>query len=360
MPGHDKSLEERIVYPHFSPKNADGSVTVKISTPKIHDQSYTITLKIPKSLYNGAKSGQHYTSVPQGVSEKIWRHKSLQSFIFHDNHTSIYDALLKSFREIRKELRLDTDEYLEFLSSYVQNLEYDTAKSKDSKRNPRFPIETLVDMKGICSDKSLLLAAMLQHEGYTVCLMSFRDENHMTVGIPAPHGYDYRNTGYAIIEATCPSFVGSKNQGEGGSLKLRSIPDIIPIGKGKLQYTAFKEAAWIIETEEKLRDLTSGKMSAAIDKEKKEIEQIQKNLRQFSHEIEKERQNNSIWDKKTTEKFNQKVDEYNRQNEQLRKKIAASNAYIEKYNSYIELIRFISRHTSERKKVVREIKRILG
>lgn len=360
MPGHDKSLEERIVYPHFSPKNADGSVTVKISTPKIHDQSYTITLKIPKSLYNGAKSGQHYTSVPQGVSEKIWRHKSLQSFIFHDNHTSIYDALLKSFREIRKELRLDTDEYLEFLSSYVQNLEYDTAKSKDSKRNPRFPIETLVDMKGICSDKSLLLAAMLQHEGYTVCLMSFRDENHMTVGIPAPHGYDYRNTGYAIIEATCPSFVGSKNQGEGGSLKLRSIPDIIPIGKGKLQYTAFKEAAWIIETEEKLRDLTSGKMSAAIDKEKKEIEQIRKNLRQFSHEIEKERQNNSIWDKKTTEKFNQKVDEYNRQNEQLRKKIAASNAYIEKYNSYIELIRFISRHTSERKKVVREIKRILG
>ena len=360
MPGHDKSLEERILYPHFSPKNADGSVTVKISTPKIHDQSYTITLKIPKSLYNGAKGGQHYTSVPQGVSEKIWRHKSLQSFIFHDGAESFYDAVLKPFRDIKRELRLDTNEYLEFLSGYVQHLEYDTAKSKDPERNPRFPIETMVDRKGICSDKSLFLAALLQQEGYAVCLMSFSAENHMTVGIPAPRGYDYRKTGYAIIETTCPSFVGSKNQGEGGSLKLRSIPDIIPIGKGKRQYTAFKEAAWIIETEEKLRDLTSGKMSAAIDKEKIEIEQIRKKLQRLSDAIESERQRTVNWDKKTTEKFNQKVEDYNLQNEKLGKKIDASNARVEKYNSYIGLIRFISENCSERKKVVREIKRVLG
>lgn len=360
MPGHDKSLEERIVYPHFSPKNAEGAVTVKISTPKIHDQSYTITLKIPKSLYNGAKDGQHYTSVPQGVSEKVWRHKSLQSFIFHDGAESFYDAVLKPFRDIKRELRLDTNEYLEFMSGYVQHLEYDTAKSKDPERNPRFPIETMVDRKGICSDKSLFLAALLQQEGYAVCLMSFSAENHMTVGIPAPRGYDYRKTGYAIIETTCPSFVGSKNQGEGGSLKLRSIPDIIPIGKGKRQYTAFKEAAWIIETEEKLRDLTSGKMSAAIDKEKIEIEQIRKKLHRLSDAIEAERQRTVNWDKKTTEKFNQKVDDYNLQNERLGKKIDASNARVEKYNSYIGLIRFISENCSERKKVVREIKRVLG
>ena len=46
---------------------------------------------------------------------------------------------------------------------------------------PQYPIETLVNDKGDCEDKSILCASFLDLLGYNVSLLSL--PNHMAVGV---------------------------------------------------------------------------------------------------------------------------------------------------------------------------------
>lgn len=317
----------KITYPHLLQKNIDGNISTKISTPKINGQSHTVNLKVPKSFYYSAKEGEHQTRVPVGFSKTLWYPKSLKSFIFEEHHTKLYETILTYFRMVKIQLELDDNQYFELITGYVQNLPYDQEKVKSMALNPRFPIETIIDQKGICSDKSILLAALLQHEGYAVAILSFDLENHMTVGIPAPKGMDYKGTGYAVIETTAPSYIGDVNGKFDGGRSLHSNPVITPIGNGKLKYTAFNDTAYIISIKKRLEEITSGDMRTTIATNQKELQTEQKN-------------------------GYENIDELNKNIDKL-------NEYIIKYNSYINLLHFISDNIYDRKAVINEIKKVL-
>ena len=128
------------------------------------------------------------------------------------------------------------DDQARIAISLVQNIPYDDAKF--SERNAggngetSYPYEVLYDNKGVCEDKSLLLAYLLRGLGYDIVLFDFSSEKHMAVGIKSPIQYSYINSGYAFIESTVPS-IPTDSQGDYiGVGKLTSTPQIIRISDG--------------------------------------------------------------------------------------------------------------------------------
>jgi hypothetical protein len=96
----------------------------------------------------------------------------------------------------------------------------------------RTPYQVLYENKGVCSEKSILLAYLLRNLGYGVGLFEFSKENHMAIGIKCPGQYDFKNSGYAFIETATPS-IPTDDQGDYvGAGRLTSTPQIFQISDG--------------------------------------------------------------------------------------------------------------------------------
>jgi len=91
--------------------------------------------------------------------------------------------------------------------SLVQHLDYDYDAYYSASDDWKYPYETLHAQKGVCSDKSILMAYMLGQLGYDVVIFEFDNENHSAIGIRTNSGYDFRDTGYAFIETTFPTII---------------------------------------------------------------------------------------------------------------------------------------------------------
>lgn len=128
------------------------------------------------------------------------------------------------------------DDQVRIAISLVQHISYDHARGRDpGPVHP--PYITLYDQKGVCQDKSVLLAYLLQELGYDAALMTFVPERHMVVGIRAPAPYEYRQTGYAFIETTIPAiptYVAPVP-------RLESIPALYKIHEGGYWFDSISE-----------------------------------------------------------------------------------------------------------------------
>jgi hypothetical protein len=91
----------------------------------------------------------------------------------------LYDALLGEFRRIRRMDGLNDDEYLELLAHFVQQIPYDP----EAPVCPRRPDQVILDGKGDCDEKSLLLLGLLNREGYDAAILLFPEKHHATAGI---------------------------------------------------------------------------------------------------------------------------------------------------------------------------------
>lgn len=127
----------------------------------------------------------------------------------------------------------DPDDRARIAVSVVQHLDYDTARADGTYHGVRYPYETLYLGRGVCSDKSVLLAALLRELGFGVALIRFDVECHMAVGIRCQDGYDYLGTGYAFAESTTPSIITDAGGEYVGAGRLVSAPKVIPIAEGQ-------------------------------------------------------------------------------------------------------------------------------
>jgi hypothetical protein len=117
----------------------------------------------------------------------------------------------------------------------IQQIPYDAVKAKNLNENTqmRYPYQVIYDNKGICSEKSMLLAALLSKLGYGVALFHFVPENHMSVGIKSPMQYSYVQSGYAFIETTNPSIPTDAIGTYSDIGQLTSVPIIYMVSDGK-------------------------------------------------------------------------------------------------------------------------------
>ena len=139
---------------------------------------------------------------------------------------------------MRAELGLDDDGYVELIARFVQEIPYGTVDSE-----VRLPVEVAARGSGVCDDKSVLLAALLVHEGYDTAVWAFDSQAHAAVGVRCL-GPGMRGSGYAYVETTAPAYVGQIIGSYGGYARWRRSPQMIPVG-GTKRYTADLESEFV-------------------------------------------------------------------------------------------------------------------
>ena len=205
------------------------------------DGAETVGVTIDAGLLAGARASEKEVMIRGDVPEGEWVAGAYRAQVLDPAQDRFYDDLLASFREVRDRRGLDGDRYLELMAAAVQQLPYVSAPGTAAK----YPVETWADRSGDCDDKTLLLAGLLAREGYRVALLVFLPESHMALGVGCPAGYDYGGSGYAYLEVTNGSYVGTVPDRIGDGVRLASAPLVVPIGNGTTGFGAAPETATI-------------------------------------------------------------------------------------------------------------------
>jgi hypothetical protein len=250
------------VYPTIHPVEVSGGTYRNISLGfRFEGIDRAISIPVNGTVYFGAQRAQKEAVLSREIPDSVFVPNYYLSFLSDPNQEEFFRELSGAFRSLRERASLDDDEYLELMAAAVQSLPYETDGTLTA---PKYPIETYVDGAGDCDDKSLLLAALLAREGYTVALFYFKPEAHMAVGIK---GYrcNYRDTGYGYVATTNMSFVGVPETRLAGGLNLTSDPLVIPVANGTLLYSRCQETQAIdkaLERTEALAGSLSGDLTS--------------------------------------------------------------------------------------------------
>lgn len=147
---------------------------------------------------------------------------------------------------LRTSMGLDSDEYLELIARFVQEIPYGKIDTE-----VRLPAEIVASGSGVCDDKSVLLAALLVHEGYDTAVWAFDSQAHAAVGVRGL-GSGMLGSGYAFIETTRPSYVGQMGGTLGSYAEWRREPQLVRVG-GSRRYRSDLEAAFVAGALERAR-----------------------------------------------------------------------------------------------------------
>ncbi|MFA4824772.1 MAG: hypothetical protein WC593_06390 [Methanoregula sp.] len=120
------------------------------------------------------------------------------------------------------------DDQARIAVSLVQHIPY-----KVGGKQYRYPYEVLYKNQGVCGEKSMLLALLLKDLGFGSSVFYLLPEDHMTAGIKASSPYDFRNSGYAFIEATEPYIITDSTTDNLAQWKFTGTLELTPVGTGQ-------------------------------------------------------------------------------------------------------------------------------
>lgn len=144
-----------------------------------------------------------------------------------------FTSLFKLFDSIGNTKKLDKIKFAEMIVTFVQDIPYALVLDNECNANlysdrftknyllsnkgdcsgkQRFgintPVEFLVNLKGDCDTRTLLLYSILNHYNYDVAIMSSELYGHSIIGINLPingSAYVYNNQNYVLWETTAPN-----------------------------------------------------------------------------------------------------------------------------------------------------------
>lgn len=201
---------------------------------RYRSDNYVVNIPVNTSLYHAAANSPN-KQLGSRVEDFGFLYREMMDDPALD---SFYTDMLKEIRRTRYNggYNLTDDEYLEMVTSFVQQIPYDNTTAG----NPRYPVEVIFDGKGDCDEKALLLNALLSREGYDVALLAFPSLQHVTSGIrihlpsnkPSFRVFSDKNRDYVYIETTSTRLIGFY----GDDYDKAPQPIVVPVGTGTLQY----------------------------------------------------------------------------------------------------------------------------
>jgi hypothetical protein len=178
-------------------------------------------------------------------TDRQWSDLYFASFTDDPAQKPAIDDVAAQLRAIKRSAALGNDAYLELIAKFVQSIPYDDRQVATGVLRQRFPVETLVEGTGLCGDKSVLLAVLLAHEGYSAALLEFPPESHMAVGVKGA-GKTYASSGWLFLETTAPTYVTDVPETYAGGMRLTSNPRVHRVGSGTRTYGSAAEIARIV------------------------------------------------------------------------------------------------------------------
>jgi hypothetical protein len=178
---------------------------------------------------------QQFVNAPRsytysGVLPRDWKKSYFQMFLQHPADTPPVRGLLEALRQAGKPK--DTEALMRLAVAFVQSaIGYDREKADQiATGKMRYPSETLLDGHGVCADKTILLAAILQQLGFGLTIFTWERANHMALGLRVPQGYGNFGTAYAMVETTGPNAIGQVPERYVGGTKLDARPEVVELG----------------------------------------------------------------------------------------------------------------------------------
>jgi hypothetical protein len=154
-------------------------------------------------------------------------------------------ALAGRLRTLRGQLALSDDDYVDLIARTVQAIPYG-----ELHRSTFMPAVTVAGNSGVCSDKSVLLASLLAHEGYDTGIWVFPTQAHAAVALRGT-GPGLRGTGYSLVETTRRTYVGEIDYTLRAAGPICEVPQLIAVGSGVKRYTRDLQTEFIADTLER-------------------------------------------------------------------------------------------------------------
>lgn len=321
-------------YPSIDHGDVEPDYVVVEDTFLFQDREVSVKYYIDQVLYEDAKNTDKYVYLYDDLTDAEWSSEYYRSFVENEYMDEIYEAALGSLRQVRDQMSLDDNEYVELISVYVQSIPYQT---DDVLTDPKYPVEIIYDNYGDCDDKSVLLAGLLLKEGYDVVLLEFDSEEHMNVGIKSS-GCQYRDTGYATIETTEVNLIGWEKIeiGDDGEL-LDSDPLVITFdNEGGLRYTACDQVREIYDAFEVSAEECEG-LSARIESGEAELDSLEAEINSLDQMLNQLKRDGQISQyNSNVQSYNSKVNTYTRKAEALQSLVDEYNECVEVHNTILE------------------------
>jgi hypothetical protein len=157
--------------------------------------------------------------------------KYYNMLVFDPKMDDAIESVLTQLRKVRDYKSLNSDEYLELLTKFVQSIPIDRTVPAHTPSNPiggfpRMPIQVLMNYRGNAEDRVLLLAALLSREGYGTAIIHFPLMPHKMLGVLA-EGEGFRGSGFELIETTNFLYISEVPGSESGIVSTSTNPDLL-------------------------------------------------------------------------------------------------------------------------------------
>lgn len=167
-----------------------------------------------------------YSPAPEGWEEDYWK-----MFLENKHDKYIIEEIVS---QVTNKTKSDGDAAARAMVLFVQKIPYAWDTYAKTTFDVQYPYETLYLNKGVCAEKALLMAKLLNELGYGIALFEYNVGDHMTVGIECPYDKSNYNSGYCFIEPSDVYPIGKIPTGYVGGADIRNeIPAIYPISRGK-------------------------------------------------------------------------------------------------------------------------------
>lgn len=322
-----------------------------------NDYSISVTLfATAYEYYRKQPKVYHYD--PDNLPEN-WENDYFGMFLKVADGDNTFAELAAQIKNEGLKKKLSEDQIAELALAFAQAIPYDDHRasvvlsaaqdSNEEDHLPKYPYETLYDLKGICSDKSFLTAILLRELGYGVSLFEYPDAKHMAVGVQCPLAYSTENTGFCYAETTTPGhrigIVPRLDASGGKAIKREEISYFEESKNGSLDGVllenvrvyqnlpgkSYQEIINISRLQQELARLEKyfpGK-SGELKNLKAEIDLIEQELKDLKKKMDR------LEDDEKYEKYNDLVPRYNNLVEKYKKKVKNYNAQIAEYNKNV-------------------------
>jgi len=350
-----------ISIPAIKKADVSGSITQNYEFI-FKDKRFSFTLEVPRAIYLGAKHhSEKIVTVTRGTPDEIWEPQFFKAFIEDPVQRPVIIRLLQIFRRLRDKLHLNSDEYFEMLLAFTQHIPYDYKKAEpDAGTDQRFPVEVLIEKKGLCGEKAFLLATLLKEEGYDIALLSFRKEEHMMLGIRPEKPFGTMAGGYAVLEVTSSSLPGDAGENADTTGTLYEKPLVIPVGNGTLRYSneSCREVDLILKISQHLQNRINTE-DVRIEQCVEEINAKEQYLKEKYSELKKtqSRIQQMSWVEAVSAKEQFQVAK-RAYNSEVKKQRARMEKYSERgmeFNQMVEVYNFILENSHNRAGILREL-----
>jgi hypothetical protein len=153
--------------------------------------------------------------------------ETINELLENDDQDEYLQPLIQSIQQQSN----NPDDQAKIAISLVQHIPYNWNGLYSTSTDWNYPYETLYNNKGVCADKSILLAYLLNELGYDTVLFEF--SKHMAVGVKSSPSHNFYETGYTFVETTRPTILTYIPDTYYGGFTVSPNPKIIHLTGGK-------------------------------------------------------------------------------------------------------------------------------